>query len=1182
MAVEPVIVTDGGLDLISPRQRTAPGALIDCENFERANRVGYQKIQGIRSYSGGCVFDVIDPMVLWQYNRVSLAEIYGNLVYQALLGGKVIWGDGGYFDSRTSTLSEQDGRGQVSYSYSDIGTPSDFAVAVVGIEGRIFTPGDVINAVDIPATNTVTADQSFSEIGRISEIWNAFIPGLGSLNTYGMLAKIGGEFDKTNSSFVYASGRTAGGVNVPASMLGWTCGGFYWKDRLHVVADLEAWSFTLGNEEPSAGSTLRLFVTGTHPSGTYQQGVVDEVVVTSGSWAGGDAAGVIYLTSVPNRTNSLLSVISPTQCRNQSTGVTDPITLGSRIRSDKAALWRDTGPYPTVSGVTSTRGWERCNLGHEVRFNLGENKFKVISRTNRDESLNSNYVSVPSISSWADPTVANGPAWTNPNNVLALDGTNASYSTSGATESDSIEVYDFSSITVPDNAIIVGIEVRITRRNAASFNAVRDSYVGLIGVAEGGQNKASGTLWGTSLTSVTYGGPRDTWGVSLTPSIVNSGSLGIRFRYRQTPRTGATYTTEVDSIQMRVHYKDPTSRVVIRSRTTPSQSITTITRSGSVATATKVGHGYNNGESVTIAGAVETEYNGTFTIYNVSANTFDYDIVGTPATPASGTITAQLIGVDVATGKAIWYHKDKGQWGGSTKAEGILTVYELSNPEAVLSGMEIRDDTGGSGALNAYTSSGAVKISLPSSLALDSNGSKYRFHITNFYGNQDSEQVFFVSGSDFGCSWDGSRLIRIRTGLDPNLDKPRHVARHIDQLAFGYNSGSVTLSDQGYPESFAGRIDGSSPPSEDPFTFPGFIPSATNNPTGEPVYGLAETTNRTLIVGCRGSIRSIIGGGFNISLETSSSESGMLEYTLKVMNGQILFINHRGFQSTASMNSNVALSEYISPFLIPRIQATNGALGQLSGIECVELVRHKNQYRIYFRDRRVATISLTERGPMCTFQRLPFVPKWTATGTTISGKDRIFCGTYAPGSVTTNNDLLLDAYIDDIRSITPGSNTYASYGPNIYPGVYVYEMDVGSTWDDRLPINAYATVNVGHLGTEVLLKHFDRLLLSGVCHGFANFGVQYAINYGDVETSVTNVNAGTATGSPLLAFGEQAFSREVSIRRDGYALSVKLVSNGSNAYGNATLLAQTAPYYIRPFTVQALTVLTENQKIRRA
>ena len=70
-------------------------------------------------------------------------------------------------------------------------------------------------------------------------------------------------------------------------------------------------------------------------------------------------------------------------------------------------------------------------------------------------------------------------------------------------------------------------------------------------------------------------------------------------------------------------------------------TLTSITRSGTTATATKAAHGFSNGQTVTIAGATQSEYNGTYTISNVTANTFDYTVTGAPATPATGTITCR-------------------------------------------------------------------------------------------------------------------------------------------------------------------------------------------------------------------------------------------------------------------------------------------------------------------------------------------------------------------------------------------------------------------------------------------------------------------------------------------------------------------------------------------------------------
>lgn len=70
--------------------------------------------------------------------------------------------------------------------------------------------------------------------------------------------------------------------------------------------------------------------------------------------------------------------------------------------------------------------------------------------------------------------------------------------------------------------------------------------------------------------------------------------------------------------------------------------VVSISRTGSVATATVTAHGYTTGAFVVIEGADQTEYNGGFSITVINANTFTYPVSGAPVTPATGTITVQL------------------------------------------------------------------------------------------------------------------------------------------------------------------------------------------------------------------------------------------------------------------------------------------------------------------------------------------------------------------------------------------------------------------------------------------------------------------------------------------------------------------------------------------------------------
>ena len=75
-----------------------------------------------------------------------------------------------------------------------------------------------------------------------------------------------------------------------------------------------------------------------------------------------------------------------------------------------------------------------------------------------------------------------------------------------------------------------------------------------------------------------------------------------------------------------------------------------LTRTGSTANVNFTTHGYPDGATVTIAGATQTEYNGTHTITYIDADNFTFPVAGSPASPATGTITmAWGVGIVVAS-----------------------------------------------------------------------------------------------------------------------------------------------------------------------------------------------------------------------------------------------------------------------------------------------------------------------------------------------------------------------------------------------------------------------------------------------------------------------------------------------------------------------------------------------------
>lgn len=84
-----------------------------------------------------------------------------------------------------------------------------------------------------------------------------------------------------------------------------------------------------------------------------------------------------------------------------------------------------------------------------------------------------------------------------------------------------------------------------------------------------------------------------------------------------------------------------------------TKSVTSLTQSLGVATATVTAHGYADGDPVVLAGADQTGYNGLVNVTYLTPNTFSFPVAASTVSPATGTITAQ--GYTVTYFKNIFY-----------------------------------------------------------------------------------------------------------------------------------------------------------------------------------------------------------------------------------------------------------------------------------------------------------------------------------------------------------------------------------------------------------------------------------------------------------------------------------------------------------------------------------------------
>lgn len=119
----------------------------------------------------------------------------------------------------------------------------------------------------------------------------------------------------------------------------------------------------------------------------------------------------------------------------------------------------------------------------------------------------------------------------------------------------------------------------------------------------------------------------------LFPYNTSTLSVGTKVNF-PTDRT-ISATDNVDIVQANnVAY-------IFRGQGNAFKSVTSITHVTTLATATITGHGYSNGDEVIITGSNKTEYNGSWVISAVTANTFQYTMATAPSADSGGTPVCQ-------------------------------------------------------------------------------------------------------------------------------------------------------------------------------------------------------------------------------------------------------------------------------------------------------------------------------------------------------------------------------------------------------------------------------------------------------------------------------------------------------------------------------------------------------------
>lgn len=420
--------------------------------------------------------------------------------------------------------------------------------------------------------------------------------------------------------------------------------------------------------------------------------------------------------------------------------------------------------------------------------------------------------------------------------------------------------------------------------------------------------------------------------------------------------------------------------------------------------------------------------------------------------------------------RVIHYTRDSGD---ATTADqvGVLTLWIGTNEydgtsagksRRIGPGEQIRTASGGGGSLLALTTGEDVPTSLPCGAALDANSAKWEIKLANYYADPDAQMVFAVNGTEFAFMYDEQYSVRIRSGRAQNLDKPRHLAHHLNFVHLGFNSGDLLNSAVFRP-----------------LTFDAFLGTQVRN-VGEPITGLDTLNGQTLGVWTNRAVRGYQGNSpLNYVPIVISPAIGAIEYTVTNLAGVPMWCSTRGVESAATVSAygdfqTDPLSFSATPWLQDRLQfdSKTGLIDKRPVMAMA--VRSKRQFRVYFRDGYVFTVTLygVEDVPMCTIQRLergdavePYnqAPvRHVFSGIRDDGSESIFCCFERQNPLITDNDTNDGAHpyvslLDCGRTFaTKAIPSFIELNP-IYGSVPSQEQkwQTATLWSNAMPLTGY-------------------------------------------------------------------------------------------------------------------------------
>lgn len=580
-------------------------------------------------------------------------------------------------------------------------------------------------------------------------------------------------------------------------------------------------------------------------------------------------------------------------------------------------------------------------------------------------------------------------AWTNPNNILVQDGNVA---TSPALANGNVTSYlrgtafDFSSI--PEGSTILGVEVTL-RAKSTLVSTYKDYDIRLTSSAfpngMGAMNKARSAFVTNALADYVYGSSTDLWGeTALTDTIVRDPSFGFVARWQK--YTAGVSTAQVDAYSIKVTYVPPTRTVYIRDQT--------------------------------IAGAPSQDIVAKVVHYSIDGGKFADQT-------ATGVLTLVMDGAEYAGTAA-------------GKIRRLATGNEIrtqpSNPAT----------NAAAGNLLAYVAAEDYPVSYPPSYALDAVSSRYEVIDANFWSSTDGRAAYLANGSEYASMFDGTYVVRIRSGRPTAQDNPRHLAAHLGFLHLGFDSGTIIFTGQGHPLSVLGQL------TSGVYNF------------GEPITGMLTLNGQTLGVwtdratrGLQGNSPTTTGGGSGYTPIMISPAINCIEYTLVNLIGEAVWCSYRGVETVRTITAygdfeTLPLSAPAQTWLKGRLQVDLIIGSRPSRALYAIGVRNERQYRVFFEDGFAFTLTLFDAGdlPVCTIQQYARPnARGNFTGANTQPINAGVVRHLYNGTLSDGKELIFACFENQNPDVVPASGVGTSTGP-YFP--YVARLDCGYL-DDFAP-----------------------------------------------------------------------------------------------------------------------------------